>query len=275
MTKLDNGYEFIMLDDEIIHVPFDDLNMMQRSKFDGLVDTHLKRDIIPDRMDGEDAIDAVMNSARGTRNNVSDLLKQSTCDSDELFSYLKQTDSYLGTNYGDEFIESGKWPNDIQIPKDSSVLTSNGSIDWSQVPNDGFAVIDNVVDKKPYDIKMGEVIDRYGPSNGRFTSPVIDGKPYAYDQRALPYVEDVSKYHQYKVTGDFNDIEMYVKNCNDLELKADIEAFMDYKGIEYKDLVVYKGKIADGFESIGGGIQYQLPLPIDMLMDLKLLKIVK
>ncbi len=53
VTKLDNGYEFIMLDDEIIHVPFDDLNMMQRSKFDGLVDTHLKRDIIPDRMMGK------------------------------------------------------------------------------------------------------------------------------------------------------------------------------------------------------------------------------
>ncbi|NYE08945.1 hypothetical protein F4694_005802 [Bacillus niacini] len=35
---------------------------------------------------------------------------------------------------------------------------------------------------------QGEVIDRYGPANGRYTSPVIDGEPYNYDQRSLPFV---------------------------------------------------------------------------------------
>lgn len=55
--KLDTGYQFTMLDDEIVHVPFDDLNMTQRKKFDGLVDTHIKRDVIPDRIDGEDVVD--------------------------------------------------------------------------------------------------------------------------------------------------------------------------------------------------------------------------
>jgi len=210
-----------------------------------------------------------------TNNFIGELLKQTTCNTNELTNYLKKIDAYKGTNYADEFAASGKWPNDVQIPKTSSVLKADGNIDWSQVPNDGFAVVDGVLDRNPYDIQLNEVIDRYGPSNGRFTSPVLDGKPYTYDQRSLPYIEDASKYHQYRVTGDFSNIESYITNLDDLELKADIEAFMDYKELDFKDLVTYKGKIADGFGVDGGGIQYQLPLPIDMLIDLKLLEVVK
>ncbi|WP_411167584.1 hypothetical protein ACH36K_10530 [Clostridium sp. MB05] len=44
---------------------------------------------------------------------------------------------------------------------------------------------------------------------------------------------------------------------------------MAYKKIKsYDDLISYKGEIASGFGSSGGGIQYQLPLPVDILEEL-------
>ncbi|NWQ42793.1 hypothetical protein MLOOGBEN_18990 [Bacillus sp. EB106-08-02-XG196] len=32
--------------------------------------------------------------------------------------------------------------------------------------------------KEIHNPEQGEVVDRYGPANGRYTSLVIDGKPY-------------------------------------------------------------------------------------------------
>lgn len=126
-----------------------------------------------------------------------------------------------------------------------------------------------------YSPYKGEIIDRYGPTDGRYTSPVVDGNPYTYDQRSLPFVEDMSKYHQYEVKGDFNNIKSYIDNCTDLELKADVEAYINKYKITDQQLVVQRGEIAAGFGISGGGIQYQLPLPIDMLEDLGLLKLIK
>ncbi|SMC29604.1 Protein of unknown function [Clostridium acidisoli DSM 12555] len=60
--------------------------------------------------------------------------------------------------------------------------------------------------------------------NGRYTSPIIDGKSYSYTERSLPYMEDLSNYHQYEVTGDFSKIEEYVNNCSDVKLKTQIDA---------------------------------------------------
>lgn len=174
-------------------------------------------------------------------------------------------------------MDTGKWPNDIQIPKSSDVLTSKGSIDWSQVPDSGY-VLDSSgkAIKEIYFPKKGEVIDRYGPSNGTFTSPVIDGKPYSYDNRSLPYIDDLGKYHQYELTDDLSKLSDNITNCTNKDLVQDINDFMSYKKIKsYDDLISYKGEIASGFGVIGGGIQYQLPLPVDILEELGLLKIIK
>ena len=65
-------------------------------------------------------------------------------------------------------------------------------------------------------------LHRYGSADGRYTSPVIDGKAFSYSERSLPYVEDVSNYHQYEVIGDFTKIEEYIKNCKKRELGAKI-----------------------------------------------------
>jgi len=46
---------------------------------------------------------------------------------------------------------------------------------------------------------------------------------------------------------------------------------MEGYDLSYKDLKVQKGEIARGFGSNGGGIQYELPLPVDMLEGLGIL----
>ncbi|MBE6047608.1 MAG: DUF4237 domain-containing protein [Clostridium sp.] len=206
-----------------------------------------------------------------------ELIKESTCTKDDFIKYLQSCDDYFKTNYADEFARTGKWPEEIQIPKSPDVLNPNGGIDWAQVPNSGYVLDDagNAI-KELYSPRKGEIIDRFGPSDGTFTSPVKNGKVYPYDMRSLPYVEDVSKYHQYQFTDDLSNLSKYIKNCKDPELVKDIDSFMKYKKIKsYDDLVCYKGKIAKGFGAKGGGIQYQLPLPVDILEDLGIIKKIK
>ena len=48
------------------------------------------------------------------------------------------------------------------------------------------------------------------PENGRYISPINDEKPFEYNQRSLPYVEDIRQYHQYEVIGDFGNIQIPV-----------------------------------------------------------------
>ena len=128
--------------------------------------------------------------------------------------------------------------------------------------------------KKAYVPKQGEILDRYGPDNGRFTCPVIDGKPFRYEQRSLPYIEDAASYHRYRVTGDFSNIEQYVNDCESSLLKQKIDAYVTrwYDG-DYSQLLIYSGEIAgiDGW-GVGGGIQYELPMPVDWFVELGLLE---
>lgn len=225
----------------------------------------------------ENTFKKVGEATNGVLKTTGDLLKETTCSNDKLYQYLKSNDEYLKTNYANQYVDTGKWPNDIQIPKSSDVLTSKGSIDWSQVPDSGY-VLDSSgkAIKEIYFPKKGEVIDRYGPSNGTFTSPVIDGKPYSYDNRSLPYIDDLGKNHQYELTDDLSKLSDNITNCTNKDLVQDINDFMSYKKIKsYDDLISYKGEIASGFGVIGGGIQYQLPLPVDILEELGLLKIIK
>lgn len=126
--------------------------------------------------------------------------------------------------------------------------------------------------KNPYNPQVGDVIDRYGPASGRYTSPV-NGSPYDYDSRALPYVEDPEMYHQYQVVGEFKDIKSYVESCNNTELVAEIDDYVNaYYGGDYNRLIPQSGYIAEGFGSSGGGIQIELPMPVDMLEGIGILK---
>ncbi|WP_329767619.1 glycohydrolase toxin TNT-related protein [Bacillus nitratireducens] len=174
-------------------------------------------------------------------------------------------------------VETEQWPEEVQIPKNSDVLRVDGYIDWGRVPNDGYVVNkDGKVMKDEYTLKIGEVNDRYGPSNGTYTSPVANGKPYSYDERALPYLEDVSKYPQYEVVGDFSNVKTYIDNCSDSTLTAQVDAAIQkYNCGDYSKLKAQIGEVAPGFGTIKGGTQIQLPLMVEQLKGLKLLKQIK
>ena len=198
-------------------------------------------------------------------------LKETTCTSDELYIYLKNID----TDYAETFWKTGEWPDEIQIPKNASVLNKDGSINWTKAAAGGYKLDkDGNPIKEKFIPKIGEVNDRFGPANGRYTSPIIDGKSFEYTERSLPYVENLSNYHKYKVIGDFSKIEEYVKNCPDAKLKAQVEAIVKkyYKG-DYSRLASYKGEAAavEGWGK-GGAIQYELSLTVEQLERLGLLR---
>ena len=198
------------------------------------------------------------------------LLKKSKASTDELVKYLEKIDTKAANN----FKEKGKWPSKYQIPKDSSVLTSEGRIDWNQTPENGFvlnqsghAIKENII---PH---VGEIFDRYGLNNGRFTSPIMDGKPFTYNQRSLPYIEDMTKYHQYEVTGDFSRIKEYVDRLPDNTLKEKLyDDVLVFYGGDWNKVTTQSGRIAPAFGCSGGGIQWQLPFSIDELQKLGLIR---
>lgn len=172
------------------------------------------------------------------------LWRKSACSNNELYNYLLKN---VNSDAANNFLKEGVWPEGIQIPKNSSVLNPDGSINWSKAAEGGYTLkADGTAIKVQFAPEMGEVIDRYGNANGRYTSPVINGEAYSYTERSLPYVEDLSNYHQYEVIGDYNKV------------------------------TAYKGEIA-GIEGwgIGGGIQYELPITVDLLERLGLLKELK
>lgn len=201
-------------------------------------------------------------------------LKETTCTSDELYIYLKNID----TDYAETFLKTGEWPDEIQIPKNASVLNKDGSINWTKAAKGGYKLDkDGNPIKEKFIPKIGEVIDRYGPANGRYTSPIIDGKSFEYTERSLPYVENLSNYHKYEVIGDFSKIEEYVKNCPDAKLKVKIDATVTaYYDGEYSKLVSYKGEAAtvEGWGK-GGAIQYEFSLTVEQLEGLGLLREIK
>lgn len=204
-----------------------------------------------------------------------DLWMKSACKDDELFKYLSKN---VNQDIANKFIKENKWPNGIQVPKNSSVLNCDGSINWSKAPEGGYTLnAEGTAIKQQFNPQIGEVIDRYGNANGRYTSPVVNGKSYLYTERSLPYVEDLLNYHQYEVVGDFSKIKEYVDRCVDIKLKTEIEVTVKkyYKG-DYSRLISYKGHAAavEGWGK-GGAIQYEFSLTVEQLERLGLLKEIK
>jgi LXG domain of WXG superfamily/Tuberculosis necrotizing toxin len=209
------------------------------------------------------------------RAEAGNLWKKSTCTNAELYNYLLKS---VNIDVANKFLKEGKWPAGIQIPKNSSVLNPEGSINWSKAAEGGYTLdVDGIAIKEQFTPEMREVIDRYGNPNGRYTSPVINGESYSYTERSLPYVEDLSNYHQYEIKGDFTKIKEYVDKCTDKKLKTEIEATVRkyYKG-DYSRLVSYKGNAAavEGWGK-GGAVQYEFSLTVGQLERLGLLKEIK
>lgn len=125
-------------------------------------------------------------------------------------------------------------------------------------------------------LKAGQIIDRYGPNGGIFTSLVIDGEMIPYNKRGLPYPEGYQEYHQYKVIKDINieNIKDGYNRLTDIDKNLLIADMERYKKV-FTDLSNLKqGEIAKVFSS-GGGTQIQLEMSVEWYEKLGLLKEIK
>lgn len=99
---------------------------------------------------------------------------------------------------------------------------------WKYPPDDGFARVNGVLDKRPARLPRGEELDRFGSEYGRFLAPAGD----LYEQRSLPPQS---------------------LNTRDAASPCDYRVYR-----VTKPFVVWQGGIAPWFEQPGGGRQILL-----------------
>ena len=201
------------------------------------------------------------------------LLKKSSVSKDDLIKYLESIDNYnaknkgITTNYAFEYKNKGKWPNDVQIPRQKEFLNADGTIKYKELaPDDGYVEMTKLTLRDGIELpKKGSLIDRYGSTDGRYTSPIVDGKPYTYEQRSLPFVEDSRQYHVYEV--QYDSILEAINNISDARLRN-----IYLKRYGKSNFHFRKGKIAPAFNQTGGGIQYEYEFKISDLLKMKYLR---
>ena len=173
---------------------------------------------------------------------------------------------------------TGIWPADVQIPAGSTVFKPGlkpGTYDIAWPEADGFVLNDlGKAATDPLTQTRGRIIDREGPSNGRFTCPVVDGKSVPHSQRSTPWVEDPAQLHTYQFTDDISNIRAHYDSAP-ADVRLRIDKLMGEIGLSWKQVsVVQVGEIAlvEHFPgAVGGGIQWQLPFTVDDLLALGML----
>ena len=158
------------------------------------------------------------------------------------------------------------------LVRSRNFLDEAGKIKWPAA--NGF-VVDSVGDPitKPANLKAGQMIDRYGSSSGRFTSPVENGQKLAYDTRGLPYPEGYQTYHKYEVAKDITkeNIVKAFQNAS-IDTQTDIMNTLADYNLKIKDLAnIRQGEIAKVFGQ-GGGRQIQFGSSVSIYEDLGLLR---
>ncbi|MET0735631.1 MAG: TNT domain-containing protein [Microbacterium sp.] len=202
---------------------------------------------------------------------ISDLISRSDLEPDQLASYLQSADA-AGFEH---FAATGEWPSHVQIPEHASSLKTypDGTIavDWqTHAPERGYVLDENgVAIKEIVSPTAGAQFDRYGPPSGLYVSPVIDGVPFAYDARSLPYVEDAAQYHRYEIVRDFSELDRAISELND---PARVAELRDTIELYNPSLLTKQGEVAAAFQHQGGGIQMELPLTVNDLLDLGMIR---
>lgn len=126
------------------------------------------------------------------------------------------------------------------------------------------------------ELKPGMSIDRYG-ENGTYFCPIIDGKPFSYEQRALPYAPGTKKYHQYRVIKEITpeNIRKGMRKLSEDDKQTLIDA-MEEHGFNIEDMTKFKiGPIQKGFNSVEGGIQIKAATTVEMYEKLGLIEEIK
>ena len=198
-------------------------------------------------------------------------------------NYLRQEYAQQGKYFAERIIwKNGKYAylsNDIDratgqpIPvRYRSYLKDDGSINWP--PEEGF-VLDKAGNPitESANLKAGQVIDRFGNSFGRFTSPVDNGEKLAFNTRGLPYPEGYQEYHQYEVVIDLTE-ENILKAFENApkEVKDALLDAIENRGFSLSDLAnIRKGQIARVFGQ-GGETQIQFEQSLKYYEDLGILR---
>ena len=126
---------------------------------------------------------------------------------------------------------------DELIVSNSKFLDVNGNIDWDTWAPNGGRVPGSV--QEGHILDVGDIIDRYGNPYGKYVSPV----GVTYEQRALPYIKNPNAYHRYEVIKPIDNVIV--------------------------------SQIAEAFEQVGGGVQYELPSTINKLIKDEFLREIK
>jgi hypothetical protein len=198
------------------------------------------------------------------------LINKSTVSKENLIKYLEGIDKSNAskgnpTNYAATYKKKGKWPDDVQIPRSNDFIDSEGKIKFLELaPNDGYVKGTKQTIKDGIDFpKKGTKVDRYGSPDGRYVSPIIDGKPYSYEQRSLPFIEDSRQYHVYEIQYD-----SIIEAINNIKNQTKRQAFLDdyYEFLSSDESCIFrKGQIAPAFGQKGGGVQFEFGFSIEQL----------
>ena len=156
-----------------------------------------------------------------------------------------------------------------------SYLKADGSIDWPL--KDGF-VLDSAGNAitKPANLKVGDIIDRFGESGGTFTSPVKEGKIIPFNKRGLPYPEGYQTYHQYEIVKEINfkNVKMGYEGLSKSDKMMLDKLMGDYK-FSLKDIAEPKEGMIDIVFGQGGGTQLKFGTSISWYEKLGLIREVK
>ena len=95
------------------------------------------------------------------------------------------------------------------------------------------------IDREPLP-RGAEVWDMYGPLNTRYVYLVANGRPAAYPERSLPWVENPAAYHQFLVVGDCVHIRAAYERSEDAVLRRDLDDLVDI-GYYRWDSPIFRG----------------------------------
>ena len=156
-----------------------------------------------------------------------------------------------------------------------SYLKADGSIDW---PLENGFVLDSAGNAitKPANLKVGDIIDRFGESGGTFTSPVKEGKIIPFNKRGLPYPEGYQTYHQYEIVKEINlkNVTMGYEGLSKPD-KMILDKLMGEYKFSLKDIAEPKEGMIDIVFGQGGGTQLKFGTSISWYEKLGLIREVK
>ena len=205
------------------------------------------------------------------QNRLAEYSNSDSSDSATLISDLKtEYDNSTRLDRGDNLV-----PDDAKHVKEKAVYYDNKKmnyeVNYNWPADDGFVSST----KQPIEMKKGFRFDRLGSYWGSFVSPIHEDKITDYNGRSLPYyfkenaVSDEPAYHRYEVAQDFSQLITRLKQkASDIKYR---KYYIKYcVGSQTPTTII--GKTAPCFDKSGGEDQIMLPMPIDLLLGLGLIK---